>query len=36
MIGVAKSEAGAASGVFNMMSNLGGAIGTAALETYHA
>jgi MFS transporter, DHA2 family, multidrug resistance protein len=34
MVGIAKSEAGAASGAFNMMRNLGGAIGTAALETF--
>ncbi len=34
MVGIAKSEAGAASGTFNMMRNLGGAIGTAALETF--
>ena len=27
-------EAGAASGLFNMMRNLGGAIGTAAVETF--
>ena len=34
MIGIASAEAGAASGLFNMMRNLGGAIGTAALETF--
>ena len=34
MIGIAPSEAGAASGLFNMMRNLGGAIGTAAVETF--
>ena len=34
MVGIAKSEAGAASGAFNMMRNLGGAIGTAALQTF--
>jgi DHA2 family multidrug resistance protein len=34
MIGIAPSEAGAASGLFNMMRNLGGAIGTAAIETF--
>lgn len=34
MIGIAPAEAGAASGVFNMMRNLGGAIGTAAVETF--
>jgi DHA2 family multidrug resistance protein len=34
MIGIAPNEAGAASGLFNMMRNLGGAIGTAALETF--
>jgi MFS transporter, DHA2 family, multidrug resistance protein len=33
MIGIAAMEAGAASGLFNMMRNLGGAIGTAAIET---
>jgi DHA2 family multidrug resistance protein len=31
---IAQSEAGAASGLFNMMRNLGGAIGTAAVETF--
>jgi DHA2 family multidrug resistance protein len=34
MVGMAKADAGAASGLFNMMRNLGGAIGTAALETF--
>jgi MFS transporter, DHA2 family, multidrug resistance protein len=34
MVGIAPAEAGAASGLFNMMRNLGGAIGTAALETF--
>jgi len=34
MVGIAKAEAGAASGLFNMMRNLGGAIGTAAIETF--
>jgi DHA2 family multidrug resistance protein len=34
MMGIAPYEAGAASGLFNMMRNLGGAIGTAALETF--
>jgi len=33
MVGIAPGEAGAASGLFNMMRNLGGAIGTAAIET---
>jgi MFS transporter, DHA2 family, multidrug resistance protein len=33
MIGIAPAQAGAASGLFNMMRNLGGAIGTAAVET---
>jgi MFS transporter, DHA2 family, multidrug resistance protein len=33
MIGITPAEAGAASGLFNMLRNLGGAIGTAALET---
>ena len=31
---MARVEAGAASGLFNMMRNLGGAIGTAAVETF--
>jgi DHA2 family multidrug resistance protein len=34
MLGIAPQEAGAASGLFNMMRNLGGAIGTAAIETF--
>jgi DHA2 family multidrug resistance protein len=34
MLGIAPREAGAASGLFNMMRNLGGAIGTAAIETF--
>ncbi|HUN40296.1 MAG TPA: MDR family MFS transporter [Acetobacteraceae bacterium] len=34
MVGIARTEAGAASGLFNMMRNLGGAIGTAAIETF--
>src|SRR5580658_5722011 len=36
LVGIAQSEAGAASGLFNMMRNLGGAIGTSAFETYCA
>ena len=34
MLGIAPNDAGAASGLFNMMRNLGGAIGTAAIETF--
>ena len=34
MVGIAPTEAGAASGLFNMMRNLGGAIGTAAVQTF--
>jgi DHA2 family multidrug resistance protein len=34
MLGVLPAEAGQASGLFNMMRNLGGAIGTAAIETF--
>jgi DHA2 family multidrug resistance protein len=34
MLGIAPDEAGGASGLFNMMRNLGGAIGTAAVETF--
>ena len=34
MVGITSLEAGAASGLFNMLRNLGGAIGTAALETF--
>jgi DHA2 family multidrug resistance protein len=34
MLGITPQEAAGASGVFNMMRNLGGAIGTAAIETF--
>jgi DHA2 family multidrug resistance protein len=34
MVGITGEEAGDASGLFNMMRNLGGAVGTAAVETY--
>jgi DHA2 family multidrug resistance protein len=34
MLGITQQEAGGASGLFNMMRNLGGAIGTAAIETF--
>jgi DHA2 family multidrug resistance protein len=34
MVGITPDEAGAASGLFNMLRNLGGAIGTAAVETF--
>ena len=34
MIGMERSNAGAASGLFNMMRNLGGAFGTAMLVTF--
>lgn len=34
MVGISPAETGAASGLFNMMRNLGGAIGTALVETY--
>ena len=34
MVGISPAEAGGASGLFNMLRNLGGAIGTAALETF--
>ena len=34
MVGIMKDDAGAASGLFNMLRNLGGAIGTAAIETF--
>jgi DHA2 family multidrug resistance protein len=34
MVGITAAEAGAASGLFNMTRNLGGAIGTAAIETF--
>ena len=33
MVGVARNESGGASGIFNMMRNLGGAFGTAILAT---
>jgi len=35
LAGIAGREAGSASGIFNMMRNLGGAIGTATLETFY-
>jgi DHA2 family multidrug resistance protein len=34
MVGITPDEAGAASGLFNMLRNLGGAVGTAAVETF--
>jgi DHA2 family multidrug resistance protein len=34
LAGIARQDAGNASGIFNMMRNLGGAIGTALLETF--
>ena len=34
MVGIMPAEAGAASGLFNTMRNLGGAIGTAVIETF--
>ncbi len=34
MVGILPVEAGGASGLFNMFRNLGGAIGTSALETF--
>jgi MFS transporter, DHA2 family, multidrug resistance protein len=34
MVGIQPGEAGAASGLFNMLRNLGGAVGTAAIETF--
>jgi MFS transporter, DHA2 family, multidrug resistance protein len=34
MVGIMPEEAGAASGLFNMLRNLGGAVGTAAVETF--
>jgi MFS transporter, DHA2 family, multidrug resistance protein len=34
MVGIAESEAGEASGLFNMLRNLGGAVGTAAIGTF--
>lgn len=33
-VGIQASDAGAASGLFNMLRNLGGAVGTAAIETF--
>ena len=36
MTGIAPADAGAASGLFNMTRNLGGAIGVAALETFNS
>jgi DHA2 family multidrug resistance protein len=35
LAGISGQEAGSASGIFNMMRNLGGAIGTALLETFY-
>jgi DHA2 family multidrug resistance protein len=34
MVGITPAEAGGASGLFNMLRNLGGAVGTSALETF--
>jgi DHA2 family multidrug resistance protein len=34
VVGILPTEAGSASGLFNMLRNLGGAIGTAAVETF--
>jgi DHA2 family multidrug resistance protein len=34
MVGIAREDTGAASGLFNMLRNLGGAVGTAALATF--
>jgi MFS transporter, DHA2 family, multidrug resistance protein len=34
MVGILPAQAGSASGLFNMLRNLGGAIGTSALETF--
>jgi DHA2 family multidrug resistance protein len=34
MVGISSAEAGGASGLFNMLRNLGGAIGTSALEAF--
>jgi MFS transporter, DHA2 family, multidrug resistance protein len=34
MLGISAQETGQASGLFNMMRNLGGAIGTAAIQTF--
>jgi DHA2 family multidrug resistance protein len=35
LLGIRGQDAGGASGIFNMMRNLGGAIGTAMLETFY-
>ena len=35
LAGIAAQDAGGASGIFNMIRNLGGAIGTALLETFY-
>ncbi len=35
LLGISGKDAGGASGIFNMMRNLGGAIGTAVLETFY-
>jgi MFS transporter, DHA2 family, multidrug resistance protein len=34
MVGITAAEAGGASGLFNMLRNLGGAIGTSVVETF--
>ena len=34
MVGIAQNEAASASGLFNMLRNLGGAVGTAMIETF--
>jgi DHA2 family multidrug resistance protein len=34
MVGISPQDAGSASGLFNMLRNLGGAIGTATIETF--
>ena len=34
VVGISPAEAGSASGLFNMLRNLGGAIGTSAVETF--
>src|SRR6202162_5028044 len=34
VVGISPAEAGSASGLFNILGNLGGAIGTSALETF--
>lgn len=34
MVGISKNDAGTASGLFNMLRNLGGAIGVATVETF--